>query len=368
MSPTSPPSAADSVIGNFYEAALDPPRWGEGLAGLARLAGARGAISFRGSLSSLEAWVTDQVGQDPATVAAYNGHYFRLDPLAHRSVHAPVGSWMNDWRLFGAQGFARSEWYNDFLRRHGNHAVLACMAVREGDLMATLSLQRALGQPAFTEDDERRLAPVLPHLRRASQLHFATAGAVLEHVAQAVWVLDEAGRVALANRCAQQDAGLLFKVRHGVLEPRAQSARWRVALRRATAAAGARADWLLLAADPQGPVAVLVAPLTPQAALARPFQKPMAVVMAQLRPGATSATGEDPLVTLHGLTAAEARVARRLGAGRSVAEIADEARRSPATVRVQLKSAFAKLGVRRQVDLVRLVNALALPQLPKLPG
>jgi DNA-binding CsgD family transcriptional regulator len=64
---------------------------------------------------------------------------------------------------------------------------------------------------------------------------------------------------------------------------------------------------------------------------------------------------------LHGLfdlSPAEARVARLLLEGKSVAGIAAESKVGENTVRAHLKSIFAKTGVNRQAELVRL---LALP-------
>jgi PAS domain-containing protein len=300
-----PTADADAVVGCFYEAALHPHRWRDGLAGLMCLAGASSAVSMRADARGLHARMTDHVGLEPAAVAAYHQHYYQLDPHLQMAPHAPVATWLNDWRLFGMRGFGQSEWYNDFLRKHDAHTVLACLPVRDESRMSSISLQRPVGRSAFNEHEERQLTQLLPHLRRASLLHFATAdlreradlaSAVLEHVSGPVWVLDEAGRVLIANAAAERDASLPLHVRHGVLQPRVQSARWRMALRRATAAGQARAEWLLFPGGAHGPLPALVAPLAPQAPLARQFQKPMAVVLLKAQPGGGPAFDQDPLL------------------------------------------------------------------------
>jgi len=56
------------------------------------------------------------------------------------------------------------------------------------------------------------------------------------------------------------------------------------------------------------------------------------------------------------LTAAEARVASLIVEGYPVAEAAEELHISVHTVRTQLKSIFAKTGVSRQTDLIRIVT------------
>ncbi|MBG0808378.1 helix-turn-helix transcriptional regulator [Methylosinus sp. H3A] len=64
---------------------------------------------------------------------------------------------------------------------------------------------------------------------------------------------------------------------------------------------------------------------------------------------------------LFDLTPAEARVARAIAAGRPASEIAGAHGVSAETVRTQLRAVFAKTGVSRQVDLVRLLSGATLP-------
>jgi DNA-binding CsgD family transcriptional regulator len=56
----------------------------------------------------------------------------------------------------------------------------------------------------------------------------------------------------------------------------------------------------------------------------------------------------------YGLTPAEARVALHIIGGGDIASFAKAAGVSPGTVRSQLKAVFAKVGVSRQAELVRL--------------
>ncbi len=69
----------------------------------------------------------------------------------------------------------------------------------------------------------------------------------------------------------------------------------------------------------------------------------------------------DPAVTrvALGLTGMESRVAVLLAEGKSVREIAAAMGRKESTIRTHVKHIFTKHGLSRQVDLVRLVLALA---------
>jgi DNA-binding CsgD family transcriptional regulator len=64
---------------------------------------------------------------------------------------------------------------------------------------------------------------------------------------------------------------------------------------------------------------------------------------------------EDWLAERYRLTPAEARLAAHIGGGGSVAAYAAGYEISVGTVRTHLKAVFAKVGVHRQADLVRLL-------------
>ncbi|MBI1211969.1 MAG: alpha/beta fold hydrolase [Alphaproteobacteria bacterium] len=92
-----------------------------------------------------------------------------------------------------------------------------------------------------------------------------------------------------------------------------------------------------------------------------------AVVVLSLRDG-QAASG----VAAHrrlGLTAAEARLTAKLVQGLSLSDAAAELSISTHTARTQLKSIFAKTGVRRQSELLRLLTEIStLPESPKTPS
>ena len=64
------------------------------------------------------------------------------------------------------------------------------------------------------------------------------------------------------------------------------------------------------------------------------------------------------LRTLYGLTPAESRLAEQIVSGLSLREAADLNEVSHETVRSQAKAIFAKTGVRRQADLIRLMSSI----------
>lgn len=72
------------------------------------------------------------------------------------------------------------------------------------------------------------------------------------------------------------------------------------------------------------------------------------------------------LAKLHGLTEAEAKIALAIADGRTLTDASAEAGVTLSTARTYLKRVFAKTGVARQAELVRLI--LAAPALGPAPG
>jgi DNA-binding CsgD family transcriptional regulator len=66
-----------------------------------------------------------------------------------------------------------------------------------------------------------------------------------------------------------------------------------------------------------------------------------------------------PLRELYSLTPVEAEIARLICQGLAPAAVADHLRLSVHTVRDYLKPIFQKMGVRRQVDMVRVAASFA---------
>lgn len=104
----------------------------------------------------------------------------------------------------------------------------------------------------------------------------------------------------------------------------------------------------------------MVAHLVPVRGDARDLfaNSPFLLVFTPLRP--SKLPGASLLRGLFDLTAAESRIVHGLAAGLSIAEISQKHSIGMETVRTQIKAVFAKTGVRRQAELVRLVSGLSL--------
>ena len=91
---------------------------------------------------------------------------------------------------------------------------------------------------------------------------------------------------------------------------------------------------------------------------------PVAALVVVVDP--RSETGIDPcdVAARLGLTPTEGQVAALLAEGKTVREIASERGCKVTTIRTHVQRMFTKLGIKRQVDLVRLVLSAATLRSP----
>jgi len=83
------------------------------------------------------------------------------------------------------------------------------------------------------------------------------------------------------------------------------------------------------------------------------------VLLAVIDPPNRLLPDEHLVRSVYGLSVAEARIALKIAAGKSLSQIALESRTSLHTVRTQLKAVFAKTGTSRQAELALTLAALA---------
>ncbi|MCZ0953649.1 MAG: helix-turn-helix transcriptional regulator, partial [Rhodospirillaceae bacterium] len=108
---------------------------------------------------------------------------------------------------------------------------------------------------------------------------------------------------------------------------------------------------------PLPPLVVHVNPLHPRDVWSRGW--PVAALVLLAEPARGAGIDPDLAQAVLGLTPTESRVAAMLAEGMSVNEIATALGREASTIRFHVKRIFARHGLNRQAELVRLVLSLA---------
>ncbi len=278
--------------------------------------------------------------------------------------------------------FTREEWEADpirkefFVPRGFGWGVATGIKVPTGDLLIFHGERRLEDGPVEREVVER-LDLLRPHLARAALM---SARIAFERAQGAVAALEMVGLPAAV--LGPRGAAIATNSMLEALTPTVvQSRPSRLAL------ANPRADELLTTARAAaeaglhtGPVrsipvpaddgsAPMVAHILPIRASAREVFTGAAAVLLMTPVTLRELPDAGVIQGLFDLTPAEARIARALGGGMTIGQIASSTGASAATVRNQVQAVFGKTGMHRQADLVGLLQGLQpLASVPTPPS
>jgi DNA-binding CsgD family transcriptional regulator len=297
----------------------------------------------------------------------YREQFFAIDPF----VNLPPGKVVTQRELVPDEELLESEYYRDYLKPIGLFHILGVDTLAPDGMLARLRIARRPNEDAFTEADKSLCQKLLPHLRRAIQIHARLsraeserdiyAGAV-DQLSVATVILDEKGRVLTTNSVAklllEQKDGICTVERELQLTDRQSNSRLRELIAAAMAAQQAGTTGMaralrVLRPSGRSELGLVIRPV-PASEWAEGQSTPCIAVFIS-DPDHQESTSQQVLGELFGLTPAEANLAIKLARGRSLAQVSEEQNISRHTARAQLKSVFAKTGATRQAELVRLV-------------
>jgi DNA-binding CsgD family transcriptional regulator len=360
-----------SVVDALYEGMLDESKWNPALVRLTDAVSGSAVILFSANPATGDVSRSDIGRLDPSVMTGYMKTWIYDDPRHAAGLTCPVGEPQVDGMLMDVRDFKRSAIFNDFFRPSDVPFHMAAWLERRATRGVALSVLGGWRRGPFNEEERRRMAVLIPHLRRivamkdrmaAAQMHASGLLEMMDRLPYGVLLLGSkreileasaAARVTLASRSGMHaDGGRLGFTRSG--NERAFAERLNEEPTRA------RLDDVLLLSQTglRQAISLLVLPLPPaQEAWLRPAARWLVLVFdPEVNPPLTQRS----LQRAFGITAAEASLAQRLASGFTVVQAAAALNISRNTARTQLKSIFAKVGVRTQAQLVRrLLNSPA---------
>lgn len=300
-------------------------------------------------------------------VASYKEQFFSLDPF----VNLPPGKVVTLEELVPGSELIETEYYHQYLEPVDVFHVLGADTIEPNGLLARLRVSRGRGETAFSEQDKLLCSKLLPHLRRAIQIHARLnqieserdlyAGTVNQMSVAAI-ILDEKGNVLKTNAIAEQllaeNDGISLKnnqltidrakenqtfkdIVHTVIQAQIQN--------KATLAKALR----IIRPSGNTDYGLVVRPV-PSSEWSDGQSSPSAAVFIS-DPDLQASTSQQVMSDLYDLTPAETNLALHLARGLSLAEASEVQSISQHTARAQLKSIFSKTQVTRQAELVRLI-------------
>ena len=295
---------------------------------------------------------------DVGVLRAHHSRHFADNPFRYESmVPGKVYRWSD---FVSPEVFHASRYYQEFCRPVGFEYALCQGAEAEG-IKAWLSIARTARHGDFNTAETTRFLALAPHLRRALALYGrihrsedsrAAYETAMEQLAIGTLLLDRNGRVISTSAAAQA-----ILDRRDSLQVRNQHLH---ATTTALDAALQRHLQQVLHGESLAEAIAIPRNDTQLGLLLRAFpgqdkgDRPAAIVY--LSDPANQPLIPDGLVAkLFGLTPAESRLAVLLTDGLSIAEAAARLRVSEGTARSYCKRIFAKTGISRQAELVRLI-------------
>lgn len=358
-----------STIEKLYSAASDPTRWEEALHSVENFTGSAGAVIDlvpKGNLPpiTLSGRFT---AEQCTTYANQYQHLCRRVAFGVAHPHIPI---QYDYMVLTEQEMDRDPVYAWLGESNLRYYILGHLG-ETPEYTALAGLQRWRAQGHAQSEDFERFALIRPHMAQAITLAGRLASlsselqlewGLLEALPQAVFALDETGRVLLAN--SQADDLLAANEGLALTEQllRTTLAKDQVALdtliRRASDPVGnGPAGWCRLgrlAGKP--PLAVFVSHLAdPERRLGCQGARVLVIVVDPMR---ALEPNLGALKQVFGLSPMEASVACALGARHDLASAANVLGIAFDTARAHLRAIFRKLGISRQQDLIAILSWL----------
>jgi DNA-binding CsgD family transcriptional regulator len=366
------------LVGRIYEAALSPARW-NGV--LDELRGALNGVAFQ--LYTIDSATRDVVQQWDSGLPQrfsdeYRAYYSKLSERNDLLLRNPDLSVIYDHMFFDEAEMDGSEMYRwragfDFRYFIGGQLL------RTDSTLSMAALQRSKRQGHATQPEIEAFAVFRSHLGRALRIQgrlatleqeSSSAWAAIEDASFGIVVLTGDGRIWRCNREAERimAEGGEIDGQGGKLvarRPIDNAALQRLIAGAVETAHGRGGDggvgdgggsMALAKRSSPRPYAVLVAPVSEQAALLS-LSGP-AVVVLLTDPDHAPETPAQLLRRVYGLTRKEAQLALALAGGASLSDAAEGLRIAEGTARRHLAAIFARTGIHRQAELVRLILSL----------
>jgi len=350
-----------TLIDDIYEAAVLPERWGRVLDSLAAIADGEGTLLFVDAPGAVQYICSPAISQ---LIAEWvSSEWVARNTRGQRLIPIREPRFLTDLDAFTHAELERDPYYVEFLRPRGlGWCVGTSIRSPMGDTLV-FSVEKLYRKGPVPREVAATLDGFRPHLARAALLSarigLARARAsveALETIGFAAAVLSRDGRAVAANTHFLEYAPtIMLGPREEVrLANAAAQAIFAEALQALAVASGSYTGRSIpLASGGRAPMVVHLLPLRREA---RDIFSGAFCLLLVTSVVARKAPQPALLEVLFDLTPAEAKVASLLASDRSVAAIAQRQGVAENTVRMHLKSIFAKTGVHRQAQLVNLLS------------
>ena len=365
------------LIGDIYDAALDSALWTDVLEQTCQFVGGTAASLYSKEVVARQGAARYNWNMPADALTAYFNDHVRFDPVTVSQFFFQVGDIYSIADLMPYEEFVATPVHQKWAKPNGWVDHLAATLDKSANGFALFGVFRGERQGLVDDGMRHRMRLLVPHMRRAVlignviDVHRAGSSALsdaFDAIGSCVYLVDRSGRIVFVNEAGQAlcDSGTVLSRPRNVLT--------------ATDPHAARIlrDLLVAANDGDSAIGVsgIAVPLLEQSdhgwfahvlpltSGARRREGRVHSAVAAIFVRKVSAYAPPPLETVarrYKLSPGEVRVLQAMMSVTGVSKTAAALGIAETTVKTHLQHLFAKTGVHRQADLVKLVAAHADP-------
>ena len=366
-----------SLIGDIYDAALEPSLWTSVLAECARFVGGPAAALFCRDTARKSCSAAYYVGLHARFKQLIVDKCVKADPRMMGQIFAKTGEPVAITDIFRNDELRQARPYLEWARPQGLVDVLSVALAKSATSAALLMIFRHERDGRVDDEMRRRMRLIIPHVRRAVLIglviHLQTATAAtfadtLDGISAGMFLVDARGRIIHANASGRVllGQGSVLRAADGKLA--ANDAGAEQALREVFLAAGSsdvavgvKGIGVPLTAREGERYVAHVLPLT-SGARRKAGTNYAAIAALFVRKAALQSPSPPEIIAkTYKLTPSELRVLLGIVQLGSVPETAATLGLGKATVRTHLLRLYAKTGTGHQAELVKLVAGFTNP-------
>ena len=372
-------NAFERILASLHEAALDDARWPRAAVLIDEALGTHGSSLASGDGNSEEdyriyfMWTCLRGERRRDLERLWFETYLPLDEGVPRLRRLPFNQLFHVTSLYTDEEMKTSSAYNALrtLAHAGNGIDVRLEG--PGDSRILWQVNDPVDGEGWSFSQCDSIRRLLPHIRQTVCVRQALAGAgalgatlteMLDAAGLGVVQLDARGRIVAANDSARDmlraSDGLSDRGGYLFAHARRDDARLQQLLGRALPPLGTRVAGGSTIVGRPGALPPLVLHAIPVGREETDYPVwPVAALVLVVDPASGAGLDDGVVAAALDLTPMESRVAVLLARGMSVREIAAATGRKESTIRTHVKHMFAKHGLTRQAELVRLVRSLA---------
>jgi DNA-binding CsgD family transcriptional regulator len=356
------------IIDDLYSGILDPVAWQRAIIAIADQVSGSAVLIFCVNPSTATILRDEAYRVDRIEYLKYLQHWVKKDIRIPLGMAYAVGEPVFEHRLMPVRSWTASEIHNDYLVPMDSPWLLAFTLHKAPNKVVIFSINGTRRRGAFDIGDGKRIAPFIPHLRRAleikdrieaTQIRCEALGSNLESMSFGVIILDARAKAlevsAGAREILKDKTGICVDSDGTLLLQDPAGAEFRHWIKNGHPSAK-NCDGILQIRQSNGqPIGVMITRL-PEMATSWIGSEPPCWMVLIFDPDRQISSIIEILERDLGISPREAEIATHLASGYDPEKIARHLHISIHTVRSHLKAIFAKTGAASQLELVTRIS------------